>query len=111
MAAILGKKLGMTQVFGEDGTVTPVAVIEAGPCKVTAVREPERDGYSAVQLAFGEVKQGKLTRAEEGHLKKAGGPADATPGRVPRRGSRRRGRPQDRRRRHRVRLRGGPEGE
>jgi large subunit ribosomal protein L3 len=72
MAAILGKKLGMTQVFGEDGTVVPVTVIEAGPCKVTAVREPERDGYTAVQLAFGEVKAGKLTRAEEGHLKKAG---------------------------------------
>jgi large subunit ribosomal protein L3 len=72
MAAILGKKLGMTQVFGEDGTVTPVTVIEAGPCKVTAVRESERDGYAAVQLAFGEVKQGKLSRAEEGHLKKAG---------------------------------------
>ena len=74
MAAILGQKLGMTQVFGEDGTVTPVTVIEAGPCKVTAVREPERDGYAAVQLAFGEVKEGKLTRAEEGHTKKAGAP-------------------------------------
>jgi large subunit ribosomal protein L3 len=72
MAAILGKKLGMTQVFGEDGTVTPVTVIEAGPCKVTAVREPDRDGYAAVQLAFGEVKQGKLSKGEEGHLKKAG---------------------------------------
>jgi len=74
MAAILGKKLGMTQVFQEDGTVIPVTVIEAGPCKVTAVRDAERDGYSAVQLAFGEVKQGKLTFAEEGHLKKAGAP-------------------------------------
>jgi large subunit ribosomal protein L3 len=74
MAAILGKKLGMTQVFREDGSVVPVTVIEAGPCKVTAVRESERDGYSAVQLAFGEVKQGKLTGAEEGHLKKAGAP-------------------------------------
>lgn len=72
MAAILGKKLGMTQVFQEDGTVIPVTVIEAGPCKVTAVRNAERDGYAAVQLAFGEVKQGKLSRAEEGHLKKAG---------------------------------------
>jgi large subunit ribosomal protein L3 len=72
MAAILGKKLGMTQVFGEDGTVTPVTVIEAGPCKVTAVREPDRDGYAAVQLAFDEVKQGKLSKGEEGHLKKAG---------------------------------------
>ena len=72
MAAILGKKLGMTQVFSKDGTLTPVTVIEAGPCKVTAVRESERDGYAAVQLAFGEVKQGKLSKAEEGHLKKAG---------------------------------------
>jgi large subunit ribosomal protein L3 len=72
MAAILGKKLGMTQVFQEDGTVIPVTVIEAGPCKVTAVRDADRDGYAAVQLAFGEVKQGKLSRAEEGHLKKAG---------------------------------------
>ncbi|HEU5106627.1 MAG TPA: 50S ribosomal protein L3 [Solirubrobacterales bacterium] len=72
MAAILGKKLGMTQVFQEDGSVVPVTVIEAGPCKVTAVRDAERDGYSAVQLAFGEVKQGKLSKAEEGHLKKAG---------------------------------------
>jgi large subunit ribosomal protein L3 len=72
VAAILGKKLGMTQVFKEDGTVVPVTVIEAGPCKVTAVRDAERDGYRAVQLAFGEVKQGKLSKAEEGHLKKAG---------------------------------------
>src|SRR3954454_10734113 len=62
----------MTQVFKEDGSVVPVTVIEAGPCKVTAVRDTDRDGYKAVQLAFGEVKQGKLTRAEEGHLKKAG---------------------------------------
>jgi large subunit ribosomal protein L3 len=74
MAAILGKKLGMTQVFQEDGTVVPVTVIEAGPCKVTAVREAERDGYAGVQLAFGEVKQGKLSKGEEGHLKKAGAP-------------------------------------
>lgn len=74
MAAILGKKLGMTQVFQEDGTVVPVTVIEAGPCKVTAVRETERDGYASVQLAFGETKQGKLSKPEEGHLKKAGAP-------------------------------------
>lgn len=74
MAAILGKKLGMTQVFREDGTVVPVTVIEAGPCKVTAVRKADRDGYDAVQLAFGEVKQGKLSKGEEGHLKKAGAP-------------------------------------
>jgi large subunit ribosomal protein L3 len=74
MAAILGKKLGMTQVFREDGTVVPVTVIEAGPCKVTAVRDPERDGYAAVQLAFDEVDEGRLSRAELGHLKKAGAP-------------------------------------
>ena len=72
MPAILGKKLGMTQVFKEDGSVVPVTVIEAGPCKVTAVRNADRDGYQSVQLAFGEVRQGKLSKAEEGHLKKAG---------------------------------------
>jgi large subunit ribosomal protein L3 len=72
MAAILGKKLGMTQVFREDGTVVPVTVIAAGPCKVTAVRDAERDGYTAVQLAFGEVAEEKLSKAELGHLKKAG---------------------------------------
>jgi large subunit ribosomal protein L3 len=72
MAAILGKKLGMTQVFREDGSLVPVTVVEAGPCKVTAVRNEERDGYVAVQLAFDEVKQGKLSKPEEGHLKKAG---------------------------------------
>jgi large subunit ribosomal protein L3 len=75
MAAILGKKLGMTQVFREDGTVVPVTVIAAGPCKVTAIREAERDGYAAVQLAFEEVAEGKLSKAELGHLKKAGAPA------------------------------------
>jgi large subunit ribosomal protein L3 len=72
MAAILGKKLGMTQVFREDGTVVPVTVIEAGPCRVTAIRDRERDGYAAVQLAYGEVSEGKLSKAELGHLKKAG---------------------------------------
>lgn len=74
MPAIIGKKLGMTQVFQEDGTLVPVTVVEAGPCPVTAVRSPERDGYSAVQLAFGEVKEKRLSRAERGHLKKAGAP-------------------------------------
>ncbi|MGH2962517.1 MAG: 50S ribosomal protein L3 [Solirubrobacterales bacterium] len=75
MAGIIGKKLGMTQVFGEDGTAIPVTVIEAGPCPVTAVREPERDGYAAVQLAHGETSEKRLTKAELGHLKKA----DAAP--------------------------------
>ncbi|HEY8639041.1 MAG TPA: 50S ribosomal protein L3 [Solirubrobacterales bacterium] len=72
MPAIIGRKLGMTQVFTENGTVVPVTVIEAGPCPVTAIRDPERDGYSAVQLAFGEVAERKLSKAELGHLKKAG---------------------------------------
>jgi large subunit ribosomal protein L3 len=75
MAAIIGKKLGMTQIFREDGTRVPVTVIEAGPCPVTAVRDPERDGYAAVQLGFGEVDEHKLTKGELGHLRKAGAPA------------------------------------
>lgn len=74
MAAIIGKKLGMTQVFADDGTVVPVTVIEAGPCHVTAVRDPERDGYRAVQLAWGETDERRLTKPELGHLKKAGAP-------------------------------------
>jgi large subunit ribosomal protein L3 len=72
MAALIGKKVGMTQVFTEDGTRVPVTVIQAGPCPVTGVRDPERDGYSAVQLAYGEAPEYKLTKAELGHLKKAG---------------------------------------
>ena len=72
MAAIIGKKLGMTQVFTDDGTRVPVTVIQAGPCPVTAVRDAERDGYAAVQLAFGEAPERKLTMAQLGHLKKAG---------------------------------------
>jgi large subunit ribosomal protein L3 len=75
MAAILGKKLGMTQVFADDGTRIPVTVIEAAPCHVTAVRDADRDGYTAVQLAAQEVPERKLTKAELGHLKKAGAPA------------------------------------
>jgi large subunit ribosomal protein L3 len=78
MAAIIGKKLGMTQVFADDGTRVPVTVIEAGPCPVTAVRDADRDGYAAVQLAFGEVPERKLSRAELGHLKKAGAPPART---------------------------------
>jgi large subunit ribosomal protein L3 len=78
MAAIIGKKLGMTQVFAEDGTRVPVTVIEAGPCPVTAVRDADRDGYAAVQLAFAEVPERKLSKAELGHLKKAGAPPART---------------------------------
>ncbi len=72
MAAILAKKLGMTQRFvDEDGHVERVTVLEAGPCPVTAIRTVERDGYEAVQLAFGPAKEKSITRAELGHLKKA----------------------------------------
>jgi large subunit ribosomal protein L3 len=70
---IIGTKVGMTQLFdAESGQVTPVTVIEAGPCPVVAVRTSEADGYAAVQLAFGPVKEKKLTRPEAGHLKAAG---------------------------------------
>jgi large subunit ribosomal protein L3 len=78
VAAIVGKKLGMTQVFSDDGIRIPVTVIEAGPCRVTAVRAPERDGYAAVQLAFDEVNERKLTKAQLGHLAKAGAPPSRT---------------------------------
>jgi large subunit ribosomal protein L3 len=71
MAAILAKKLGMTQRFLEDGHVERVTVLEAGPCPVTAIRTVERDGYEAVQLAFGPCKEKAITKAELGHLKKA----------------------------------------
>jgi large subunit ribosomal protein L3 len=74
MAAILGRKLGMTQVFQEDGRIERVTAIEAGPCPVTAIRTHDRDGYEAVQLGFGEVKEKRLTRAELGHVKKADAP-------------------------------------
>jgi large subunit ribosomal protein L3 len=72
MAAILARKLGMTQRFiDEDGHVERVTVLEAGPCPVTAIRTVDRDGYEAVQLAFGACKEKSLTKAELGHLKKA----------------------------------------
>ena len=71
MAALLGRKLGMTQVFGEDGQVERVTVLEAGPCRVTGIRTHERDGYEAVQLAFGEVPEKALNKPLIGHLKKA----------------------------------------
>ncbi len=74
MSAILAKKLGMTQVFQDDGSVARVTVLEAGPCPVTAVRTTERDGYDAVQLAFGASKEKHLTKAELGHLRKADAP-------------------------------------
>ena len=74
MPAILAKKLGMTQVFQEDGRVERVTVLEAGPCPVTAIRTDDIDGYTAVQLAFGLAKEKHLSKPELGHLKKAGAP-------------------------------------
>jgi len=64
----------MTQVFGEDGRVERVTVVEAGPCPVVSIRTPDRDGYEAVQLGYGQVKEKRLTKAELGHLKKADAP-------------------------------------
>jgi large subunit ribosomal protein L3 len=79
LSAIVGKKLGMTRVFTEDGSAIPVTVIEAQPNKVTAIRRSDRDGYDAVQLAGDPVAvEEKLTKAELGHLKKAGAPAMRT---------------------------------
>ena len=69
--AIIGKKVGMTQIFDESGKVIPVTVIEAGPCVVTQKKTTEKDGYNAVQLGFEDVKESKLTKPEAGHLKKA----------------------------------------
>jgi large subunit ribosomal protein L3 len=74
MPAILAKKLGMTQRFLDDGRVQRVTVLEAGPCPVTAIRTADVDGYEAVQLGFGPVREKALTRPELGHLRKAGAP-------------------------------------
>ena len=70
--AIIGKKIGMTQIFDEAGKVVPVTVIEAGPCVVVQKKTVEKEGYAAVQLGFEDVKAGKLTKPERGHLEKAG---------------------------------------
>jgi large subunit ribosomal protein L3 len=75
MKAILGYKRGMTRIFDENGVVVPVTVIEAGPCVVTQVRRRAVDGYDAVQLGVGAVKEERLTQAERGHLKASGGTA------------------------------------
>ena len=68
---LLGKKIGMTQIFDESGAAVPVTLIEAGPCYVTQIRKPEKDGYSAVQLGFVEVNPKRLTKGQLGHLKKS----------------------------------------
>jgi large subunit ribosomal protein L3 len=69
---LIGKKIGMTQIFDDDGAANPVTIIEAGPCYVTQIRKPENDGYSAVQLGYVEVKPKRLTGGELGHLKRGG---------------------------------------
>src|SRR5436305_4743378 len=74
MAAMLARKLGMTQVFTDEGVVERVTVLEAGPCPVTGIRSVDRDGYEAVQLAFGAVREKHLSKAELGHLRKADAP-------------------------------------
>ena len=74
MPAILARKIGMTQRFLDDGRVERVTVLEAGPCPVTAIRTREADGYEAVQLGFGAVREKALTKGELGHLKKADAP-------------------------------------
>jgi large subunit ribosomal protein L3 len=70
MKGLLGKKVGMTQIFDEEGIVVPVTLIEAGPCYVTQVRQPASDGYTAVQLGFEEIKPKRLTGGQLGHLKR-----------------------------------------
>jgi large subunit ribosomal protein L3 len=72
--AVLGEKLGMTQVFDENNRIVPVTVVKAGPCVVTQVRTPEKDGYSAVQIAYGAIDPRKVTKPEAGHFAKAGVP-------------------------------------
>ena len=68
MKGLVGIKIGMTQVFDEDGTVTPVTIIQAGPCYVTQIKTEDSDGYNAVQVGFDEVKESRLSKAERGHL-------------------------------------------
>ena len=70
--AIIGKKLGMTQIFSADGKVIPVTVVEAGPCPIVQLKTVEKDGYSAVKLGFDEVKEATLNKPEAGQFKKAG---------------------------------------
>lgn len=68
---ILGRKLGMTRIFGDDGSIVPVTVIEAGPCPVTQVKTEEKDGYNAMQLGFGSIPERKVNKPAKGHLDKA----------------------------------------
>ncbi len=84
MKGLIGKKIGMTQVFDEDGNLVPVTVIDASTCTVVGKRTPERDQYSAVTLGFGKAKEKRLTAAQKGAFKKAGVEARRCPQGVPR---------------------------
>jgi len=72
MAALIGKKIGMTRIFDDEGAAVPVTVVEAGPCPVLQIKTAETDGYSAVQLGFGAQKDNRASKAEKGHAAKAG---------------------------------------
>jgi large subunit ribosomal protein L3 len=71
MQVLIGKKLGMTQIFEESGKLTPVSVIQTGPCPIVQVKTPEKDGYSAIQIGFGDVKESRVTKPLQGHFKNA----------------------------------------
>jgi len=75
MKGLIGRKLGMTQIFNEQGVMIPVTVLEVGPCYVTQVKSTSRDGYAAIQLGFDAIKERKLAGGERGHIKKAHAPA------------------------------------
>ncbi len=74
MKTILGEKLGMTQVFDDESRAIPVTVIKAGPCRITQIKTPEKDGYSAVQISYKELRAGKANKPTQGHFDKAGVP-------------------------------------
>lgn len=78
MKSIMGRKLGMTQLFKEDGTVVAVTVVEAGPCVVTQKKTVETDGYNAVQLGYGDIREKLVTKPIAGHIKKSGAPLKRT---------------------------------
>jgi large subunit ribosomal protein L3 len=78
MALLIGKKIGMTQIFAETGKATPVTVIEAGPCPIVQIKSPEREGYAAIQIGFIEAKESRVTNPLKGHYKKA----NVTPRRI-----------------------------
>ncbi|MEE9269577.1 MAG: 50S ribosomal protein L3 [Candidatus Krumholzibacteria bacterium] len=78
MELLIGKKLGMTQIFEESGNVIPVSIIQAGPCPIVQVKTPDKDGYSAIQIGFGDVREKRVSKPLKGHFKRGG----VTPQRV-----------------------------